>query len=281
MVIPGNKDYQVNLIVQLNNGKLFMKKTLIALMIATVSGSAMAESGTVTFSGTLEVRKNTPWEVIIGKDRPDLNAEIEIGKGMVLLQHNGAIPILGIRTKTTSLFDAAQSISPQIDFGGTLDLKENHKGMAKLSVPVKSQADGKKFATLVAPLTMGSMAVFYNSEIGAPKKAVLIASEVGDAFFGALSTKDINSLDKETVYNRITNLSAEFTNNFDFRLLSYGWYDDGFLTSRFNNEEYKYQAFYGSGIESNQEVRLVLDEPAKTSGHVSWVATLPITVSYM
>ncbi|QMQ25170.1 hypothetical protein HVV74_22660 (plasmid) [Escherichia coli] len=258
-----------------------MEKTLIALMIATVSGSAMAEVGTVTFSGTLEVRKNTPWEVIIGKDRPDLNAEIEIGKKIVLLRYNGAIPILGIRPKTTSLFDAAQSISPQINFGGMLDLEENHKGMAKLSVPVKSQADGKKFATLVAPLTMGSMAVFYNSRNGAPKKVVLIASEVGDAFFGALPMRDTNSLDKETVYNRITNLSAEFTRNFDPSLLSYKWYDDGFLTSRFDNEEWKYQAFYGSGIESNQEVRLVLDEPVKTSGHVSWVATLPITVSYM
>lgn len=280
MVIPGNKDYQVNLIVQLNNKRLFMKKTLIALMIATVSGSAMAESGTFTFSGTYEVKKDTPWEVIIGKGKSDLDAAIKISEKIVPLKNSSAIPILGIRTKTKSFFNAISSISPQIDFGGMLDLNDGHKGMAKLSIPVNSTANGTKFATLIAPLTMGAQVITYEIKDRSALNAALIAPKAGDAFFGGLPTSAEASLNWQTVWSKINDISTEFTKNFDGSLYP-RWNSDHYISSQFNSEGYDYEAFYGSGIEANQEIGLLLDEPAKSSGSVSWVASLPITVSYM
>ncbi|EGF7348269.1 hypothetical protein F6T13_22770 [Escherichia coli] len=256
-----------------------MKKTLIALMIATVSGSATAESGTVTFSGTYEVQKETPWEVIIGKGESNLDAVIKLGEKMVLLKNSSAIPILGIRTKARSFFNAASSISPQIDFGGMLDLNDGHKGMAKLSIPATG-IDGTKIATLIAPLTMGAQVITYEIKDRSALNAAMIAPKAGDAFFGGLPTSAEASLNWQTVWDKIYGISTEFTKNFDGSLYP-RWNSDHYISSQFNSEGYSYEAFYGSGIEANQEVGLLLDEPAKITGSISWVASLPITVSYM
>ncbi|HBA9710784.1 TPA: hypothetical protein J1460_004816 [Escherichia coli] len=258
-----------------------MKKTLIALMIATVSGSAIAESGTFTLSGIINIKESSPWEVIIGNGKSDLNVEMKSGDKMVVFKSAAPIPILGIRTKSESFFRGASSISPQIDFGGMLDLSDGEDGMAKLVIPVKRTVDGKKFATFVTALTMGAGMISYSKgQASSALQNELIASTLGDAFFGGLPVDDGNSLEEHTVFTRITGISAEYTKNFPHE--SYPkWDDEGFITSRFDDTGRQYQAFYGSGIEVNQDMGLLLDEPAKTSSSVPWVASLPITVSYM
>lgn len=263
-----------------------MKKTLIALTIATVSGSAMAESGTFTFSGVLDIPKNMPWEVLISQGKSGFNAgKVEmIGDDneqhrWVKLHYEGTIPILGIRTKNSSFFEASSAISPQIDFGGMLDLNDGDKGKAKLSIPAKDTESGEIFATFIAPLTMGAGVLTNNLSEGTVLQAEMIAPQQGNAFFGGLPKAAGMSLKKQTVYSTITRINAEFTKNFPNG--EYPKWDSDYISSDFSEDNIMYNAFYGSGIDANQGIGLLLNDSVKLSKRISWVASLPITVSYM
>ncbi|MBJ4431454.1 hypothetical protein JGE53_19990 [Salmonella enterica subsp. enterica serovar Give] len=101
-----------------------MKKTLIALAVAAsavVSGSAMAwtqtgTGGSLELGGTLTPQdKVTPWEVAVGAANTNLNTDIAKGERIVDIPVNKPIPVLGIRTISTTPFKGVNGISPQID----------------------------------------------------------------------------------------------------------------------------------------------------------------------
>ena len=84
-----------------------MKKTLIALVLATtsVSGSAMADGGTLQLGGMLTPHV-TPvgWQVSVGKNKLDLNADVHPGDTEVNIPVHSPISVLGIGLKTKTLF---------------------------------------------------------------------------------------------------------------------------------------------------------------------------------
>ena len=102
-----------------------MKKTLIAMTVAAsavVSGSAMAGSwqasgsgGTFEMSGTLTPEFVTPWEVYVGDAVTGLDTTVKFGDTSVDITTSKAIPILGIRTQTTTAFAGGVGLSPVID----------------------------------------------------------------------------------------------------------------------------------------------------------------------
>ncbi|EPA2893684.1 hypothetical protein ACQ1UY_000513 [Escherichia coli] len=124
-----------------------MKKTLIALAVAAsavVSGSAMAagweQNGTgtdVVLGGTLTpVAKVTPWEVKTGDAVTNLDAQVQKGQTSVTVSVNQAIPVLGIRTASTTPFQGKAGISPQIDYDGAVDVGGFSAGVTTLTLNV-------------------------------------------------------------------------------------------------------------------------------------------------
>ncbi|HGX8716119.1 TPA: hypothetical protein ACJINS_004988, partial [Escherichia coli] len=100
-----------------------MKKTLIALVLATasVSGSAMADGGVIQLGGTLTPQLNpVGWQVSVGASKQDLNANVREGDTEVNIPVQYPISVLGIGLKTKGLFYGRDGISPQIDYHGAL-----------------------------------------------------------------------------------------------------------------------------------------------------------------
>ncbi|EBL8264646.1 hypothetical protein DLA27_25210 [Salmonella enterica] len=257
-----------------------MKKTLIILAVAAsavVSGSAMAWTkngigGTVELGGTLTPADVvTPWEVYVGAAVNDLNADIKKGMKFVDVPVNRAIPVLGIRTITSSTFKGHPGISPQIDFRGAIDLNKIRNSEATLTIDVKDAAGSKKIGTLSAPLLVYAEYSYTGPYNG---RYVMFASKAGDGFFGGLplSNKDASL----GYYSRIEGISTEFVQKYN---------DQGQKISRsggawnFVDGRYDYSAFYGSGIEQSKNIKITLDNPA-ISDAIIWKASLPVTVFY-
>ncbi|EAR3058651.1 hypothetical protein AB2A76_003544 [Escherichia coli] len=260
-----------------------MKKTLIALAVAAsavVSGSAMAwtaggNGGSVEIGGTLTPETGLPWEVKIGSNIADLNAEIKKGQSEVDIVASKAIPVLGIRS--VGWFDGKAGINPQINYGDAIDLQGFNREVTTLSLEVQN-AEGNKIGSLTAPFFATAMRAYHKVVDGVDTYGhrSMVADNAGKAFFGGLNTAYYSDIEDGSHLARVGALDPEIVVNF----ADVGdRYSKGAVSVDFNEPGTKFNSFYGSGIEKDQTIKITLDSPAESDA-IAWKASLPVVVSY-
>lgn len=262
-----------------------MKKTLIALAVAAsavVSGSAMAagweqngSGGSVDLGGTLTpVEKTTPWEVKVGDAVSGLDAQIQKGQKEVSIAVNKAIPVLGIRTQTAEAFQGQEGISPQINFNGAIDPSKFEAGKTALTLDVKDSGSNK-IGSLTTKVTAGALLSWSNDEGRGNYFSLGSINTEGEVFNGGLSTNYDGALDIEQVKSIAPVIFPGSMDNFTDQ----GTAAQGKYFSRIGIDA-KYSAFYASGIEQGNTIKITLDQAASGDDPVQWKASLPVTVTY-
>ncbi|EHE7525200.1 hypothetical protein J0R59_004558 [Salmonella enterica subsp. enterica serovar Isangi] len=259
-----------------------MKKTLIALAVAAsavVSGSAMAAwtqngaGGNLSIGGDLTpVAKVTPWEVEVGAAVATLNADVQKGQANVDVLVKSSIPVLGIRSNNANGFKGAPAIDPQINYGGKVDIDTMRNGVATLTLDVNS--GGQKIGTLSAPLWVAAQA--HNGT--ASSNVMLMAPTQGDGFFGGVAKT------KEGVWNSASATSWATTL---FPGIADNWNDAGNAFTggaptsfNFTSTTNTYNAYYASGIDKSETIKITLDQVVAADTPIQWTASLPIAVTY-
>lgn len=267
-----------------------MKKTLIALALTATaaSGSAMAwtangTGGTVEFSGTLTpLDKITPWEVLVGAPVSNLDANVEKGRQSVDITTKAAIPVLGIRTQSTTPFLGSTGIAPQIDYHNAIDVNNFKKGQVPLTLNVMDETGTNKIGVLsTSLLAAGEFSQVHTDGMTAPEKYTMIAPQSGMGFFGGLPTSEEDSA--SNAITALTPISPEYFANYNSQGADWGLVRGGFNYTPFwvDARSTTFSAFYGSGILSGSDIKITLDHPAQGDAPIKWKASLPITVSYM
>ena len=266
-----------------------MKKTLIALAVAAsaaVSGSAMAwtaggSGGSVEIGGTLTPETVLPWEVKTGSNVTGLDAKIKKGQSEVDIVASKAIPVLGIRVSHAKGFEGGPGLSPQINYSGAIQLDGFNREVTTLSLEVQN-ADGEKIGSLTAPFFAAAMRSYYKpGVIGADGQIEhgqrgMVARKAGDAFYGGLNTKDITDIASNAYVTRVGALDSEIVANYTALTSAHS---TSAAVANFNEPKVMFNAFYGSGIEKDQTIKITLDSPAESDA-ITWKASLPVVVSY-
>ena len=268
-----------------------MKKTLIALSVAAsavVSGSSMAavgewtpgsEGGSFEMSGTLVVTgtSTNPWEVKVGPNVTNLDGKINQGDSEVKITVANAVPVLGIRTHSNQAFIGKPGISPQINYGGKINLDSFSSGKTQLVLDVTDASSSNKIGTMTTELFAG--AVYSLSDaVGNAYSSVfgMLASQAGDGFYGGLPKNQNGALKYAEVVSKFNEIDSSFLANFDDQK---GADVDILNRTSFESEGGKYSGAYGSGVLANESLNIKLDTPA-ASQDIEWRASLPIVVTY-
>lgn len=255
-----------------------MKKTLIALAVAAsaaVSGSAMAwtangTGGSVDLGGTLTPADVvTPWEVKTGDAVTNLDAQIKKGQKTVDIAVNKAIPVLGIRTQTTQVFQGQSGISPQIDYGNAVNVDAFENGRAPVTLEVKDDTN-TKIGTLTTSLGASALVSVKGPWSGYNHS---YSDTAGQGFFGGLPKNVAQTPDENIAFKVMPEVADHYINQgVD--------YSEVGVTTDFTNTEATYSGYYGAGIEQGKTIKITLDQAASGDAPIQWKASLPVTVSY-
>ncbi|ECQ4629271.1 fimbrial protein [Salmonella enterica] len=260
-----------------------MKKTLIALAVAAsavVSGSAMAAwtpdfvgNGEVNLGGTLTPQDVvTPWEVQVGTNVNNLNANIQKGLSFVDVPVSTSIPFVGIRTKVSKAFAAGTGYNPNINYGNAVDLKTFVDGVTTLTLDVRDASD-KKIGTLTAPFSAAGV-MSWKAADGQGGASGVWAINSNRMFDGGVSeTPDGASKQSDVLAKTIMPDIAE---HFD----SQGYTIEGISWSGTSTSGSTYSGYYAGGIAAGSSIRLKLDTAATGDEAITWKASMPITISY-
>lgn len=255
-----------------------MKKTLIALAVAAsaaVSGSAMAwtangTGGSVDLGGTLTPADVvTPWEVKTGDAVTGLDAQIKKGQKTVDIAVNKAIPVLGIRTQTTQVFQGQPGISPQIDYGNAVNVDAFENGRAPVTLEVKDDTN-TKIGTLTTSLGASALVSIKGPWSGYNHN---YSEKAGQGFFGGLPKNKAQTPDENIAVNVMPGVADHYTS----QGVDYSKVD---VATDFTNTKATYSGYYGAGIEQGKTIKITLDQAASGDAPIQWKASLPVTVSY-
>ncbi|ECI5651307.1 hypothetical protein KAQ01_002498 [Salmonella enterica subsp. enterica serovar Ouakam] len=258
-----------------------MKKTLIALAVAAsavVSGSAMAwtqtgTGGSLELGGTLTPQdKVTPWEVAVGAANTNLNTDIAKGERIVDIPVNKPIPVLGIRTISTTPFKGVNGISPQIDYGNAVNVGAFANGRAPLTLQVRDDKDAV-IGTLTSELGASALISVKNHNGGWSGYNHVYADTVGQGFFGGLPKAKNATPDDNIAVTVMPEVAAHYVDQ------GVSWSEVG-AASSFNNVDATYSAYYAAGIEKGKSIKINLNSPVQGDANIVWKASLPIIVSY-
>ena len=266
-----------------------MKKTLIALTVAAsaaVSGSAMAwtvngTGGSVDLGGTLTPTEVTsPWEVQVGSAVNDLNANVLAGETQIDLHVNKAIPVLGIRTTSPSVFNGKVGLTPQISYGdsnSTVDLNSFSAGVTSLSMKIFNASSNEELGQLVVPFTAVAESSWNNALKNTKGRKSLFADTEGRAFFGGLAKNVEGSVKGPQVWDIATALNSDVGEHY---LDQGAALATNAATDSFSSENITYSGYYSSGIQAGSVAKITLNSPA-SGGSINWKANLPVVVSYL
>ncbi|HCB9840019.1 TPA: hypothetical protein M2Q89_004911 [Escherichia coli] len=256
-----------------------MKKTLIALAVAAsaaASGSAMAAwtangtDGSVGMNGTLTpVSAITPWEVKTGDAVTNLDGHIKKGQRTAYIAVNNAIPVLGIRTIESKAFQGQAGISPQIDYGNAVNVDAFENGRVPVTLEVKDASDAK-IGTLTTSMGASTLVSYVTPTYSGYNHEYAVSA--GQAFFGGLPKNRENTPDTDIASAVFPDIASHFTYQGASR-------SEVGEASNFTDTGSTYCAFYGSGIEQGETIKITLDQPAGAD-RIAWKASLPVTVSY-
>lgn len=257
-----------------------MKKTLIALAVVisvAASGSAMATwevhglGKAADFGGVLTPTATLiPWEVQVGSAVTDLNRNANMGDRIIKMVASKNIPILGIRTKTNSVFAGTSGISPQISYGSAIKVSEFENSKVPLTLEVKDSSD-KKIGELKSTVSASSLVSVSGS--GYTGAYYAFSPSAGAGFYGGLPT----SKDKVSNNDLAKEIMPEIADNYA---------DQGQVATvvksitDFTDHNSKFSGYYASGIKSGDDINVVLDNSINNYTNITWKASLPVTVSY-
>ncbi|EHQ9038591.1 hypothetical protein KI082_005335, partial [Escherichia coli] len=206
-----------------------------------------------------------------------LDAPIQKGQTSVTVRVGKAIPVLGIRTHTTDAFTGIPGISPQISYGGAINVNGFSAGVTTLTLNV-TDTDGKKIGTMSAPFLAGAGVSRMGGNDDRYSAYVYDGYEVSSFKGGLGASEEQVLLDLATVMSRVGALDSEFTANFNDQ----GAHGGGrWRSTAFENKSTRYSGFYGSGIESGSNLTITLDKAVSGDGDIAWKASLPVTVTYL
>ncbi|EBU7005289.1 TPA: fimbrial protein [Salmonella enterica subsp. enterica serovar Kintambo] len=262
-----------------------MKKTVIAAALASTvfSGAAMAwnaggSGGNIEIGGSIQVTPySTPWEVMTGVPATSLDTNITKGVSVVNIPVTKAIPVLGIRTVSKTLFTGkAEGISPEINYGAAVNVATFENSITTLTLPLMdaSTANAGEIGTMNAKFIAAARSS--SKYLDNPSHGFdIIASPDGNkhAFLGGLpQSKDKAAANSGSLAAQVfPGVEANF-NSQGVTSYSNDWMN-------FNGPQTKYSAYYGAGIPANSDIKLTLTAPAANDA-IKWKASLPITVSY-
>ena len=267
-----------------------MKKTLMALAVAAsavVSGSAMAAGweqngtgGSVDLGGTLTpVEKVTPWEVKVGDTVTDLNAQIQKGQKEVSISVNKPIPVLGIRTASNIAFIGQPGISPNIDFSGAIDTNAFNNGKTNLTLSISDKDSGNDIGEMETKLTAGAGYSWSDPNNYGQGEYFSLGgiNQTHELFNGDLSRTVSGAMNGLVVDSIANAIFPGVKDKFDYQGIPVQEkvYWTGVL-----DVDSKHSAYYFSGINSDDVIKLTLKQAAQGDSQINWKASLPITVSY-
>ncbi|MII49946.1 fimbrial protein [Salmonella enterica subsp. enterica serovar Bredeney] len=257
-----------------------MNKTLIALAVvisAAASGSAMAAwdahglGKAADFGGALTPTASLiPWEVQVGSAVTDLNSSINKGDKVINIVTSKNIPILGIRTKTNSVFAGTSGISPQISYGSAIKVSEFEQSKVPLTLEVKNSSD-TKIGELKSSVSASSLVSVTSSSYSGAYYA--FSPSAGAGFFGGLPT----SKDKVSSNDLAKEIMPEIADNYANQGLTATSVES---ITDFKDHAAKFSGYYASGIKSGDSISITLDSPVADNTNITWKASLPVTVSY-
>ncbi|AOV95548.1 hypothetical protein A9798_00380 [Edwardsiella hoshinae] len=280
-----------------------MKKTVIALALATAGLSGVAQAAAPTWaewsgpktyqiSGTITPQTGQNiWSWAVGDGLTNLNATLIKSTGNKLsIPLVKDTPILLGKTnsplKVATLADAA-GLSPSISFtdmdGGHVELQAAPGGIAwgaaYLDLPVKNSSN-EKIGT--ARLTVITAGIEINANSVETYKYSLYATNAGDVFFGGVLQN--NSLIAQTASladNTIQQFGGFTLDEMIAQIrpvLSNANVKEGNSIRGNLNAQYNYAFSYAMGMTTNNPIELTLTN--KPTAITEWKAPLTIAVSY-
>ncbi|EBR9087916.1 hypothetical protein LHP66_004509 [Salmonella enterica] len=262
-----------------------MKKTLIALAVAAsaaVSGSAMAwtatgNGGTLKLSGTLTSKQFvTPWETQVGAAVDNLNGTVVKGSKVAEVSVPNSILALGIRTHEKTAFQGQPGISPNINYGGHVDLAGFNAGVTTLTLDVLNKTDSTKIGTLTAPFSVAAVGSVKGASIS--ERYTWMYANKSYGFSGGLAS-DYNKAAQGNAEIILSALSPDILNNVDSQGLAFSPALSSGFSSGFGTLTATYSGAYAGGIVKGDKIKITLDAPV-AGDSIAWKASLPVSVTY-
>lgn len=262
-----------------------MKKTLIALAVAAsavVSGSVSAgwtQNGNgfpFEISGTLTVvEKVTPWEVKIGDAMNNMDVPVEQGSSLINIPVGKDSLILAIRPKERVAFSGGKpNITPQIEFGGAVDMTSFEDGRSTLTVGV-TDPRGQRIGRMIAIFESAAEASRYKTNDSSSGKFNMYASEAGQFFYGGLGRS------AESIATNCYDVAMRYQSDVIVSYDDQGLYGSVTKNSFAPENGKTYSGYYTAGIPAGNSILIELDKPVAGDEAITWKASLPVTVTYM
>jgi hypothetical protein len=265
-----------------------MKKTLVSLALVACAVTACpimaweptGTGGVVNFSGSLESKISSPWEVKTGEGGRGLDAIISEGMTEVDIPVNKAIPVLSIRVNNSEFFKSSDvtGLLPQISYGDSIVLGDFKNSTTPVTLEVKD-SKGDRIGKMTVELLAYAESLYKVPGEGSYNRK-LVGDDRNAAFFGGLP-KTASAVDEKSGRARIFTVDRELYEHYPawkqpVYQLPTGPEDflDGGDTRRI------YSAFYGAGIEEHKSIHITLDSPVRSGERIEWTASLPVIVSY-
>ncbi|HGG5774274.1 TPA: fimbrial protein, partial [Salmonella enterica subsp. enterica serovar Oranienburg] len=254
-----------------------------ALASTVFSGAAMAwtaggTGGNIEIGGNIQVTPyTTPWEVEVGAPANTLDANITKGTKVVMIPVTTSIPVLGIRTVSTTPFNGALGINPQIDYNGAVSIDGFNDGSTTMTLPLMD-ADNptSQIGILNTSFYAGALSTWKRSADGASRKYSTYAATVGQAFWGGVAKNAAGAATGRNVVGELTAISPAYVANYNDQ--SATWANASTMTFLPVTDVVN-TGVYGAGIKSGTNIKLTLTNPA-ANDVIKWKASLPVTVSY-
>ncbi|EFJ2838297.1 hypothetical protein G5G79_004516 [Escherichia coli] len=267
-----------------------MKKNLIALMIAAgtvMSASAVAQdfeagfgSGSIGFGGSITTPMAGVYEGKVSSLN-GLDATIRVGAQEATIAVPANTGLLALRSINGFNANASNKLA-KIEFDGQSlsDLAGSgnfRNGKIDLALPAKNTVDSSVIGTVTVPVQVAAISVIVDDNTQQASGQSMSAVSDRYAFFGGLPYQPSAAIQ---VYDEasavINNLFPNITGNFpavDTKV-------DRAEPKTFTASGKTFYTAYAAGVLQNDNVRLQLSQAADTAGVVSWVASVPVTVSY-
>lgn len=255
---------------------LFFTALLSGASCSAMAWSGSGSGGTISISGTFTPSSShIPWQVKSG-NVSGLDAEIAAGSKVADIKLKKSTLLVGIRTKATSHFTGASGVSPQVNFGGKIDMTSDlvANSLAPLKLDVMDESGVHKIGALTAKVFAAGELSFIDSTDNANKGVVnLYASTQNDVFYGGLpnSAAKISSNPRDIIRKMDPDVVANFVPVEGKNLTT---------NTKLIWDYSQYNGYYGAGINVEDNIQLTLDKPIQGSEPLKWKASLPVTISY-
>ncbi|HFW6978509.1 hypothetical protein [Escherichia coli] len=270
-------------------GIYFMKKTLIALVVAagaTMSVSGVANAFTSAFPGgdiSLGGTISTPVQGAVYEGKvgslTGLDSNIPVGDTTVSIVAPANAGLLALRSVQGGFDNSASDKIANITFNGKTLVQAAggsfSNGAIDMTLDVQD-ATGNKIGDITFPMQVAAVSAIVDNADSSVAGASLYAYDNSRTYYGALPQKAAGAVSSYS--DALSIMNGLFSDISDYLPQ---------VTSEASTAEAKdfsatgkvFNTAYAAGIVAGNTITLTLDNPA-TAGDVSWTASMPVVVSY-